>query len=77
MEWVTWALQGLLAFLLYQIWAKLDANTKAITAVKELLLEEYLKKTEFETYRKETRQAIHEMRNKMTDYEARLFAVKR
>lgn len=77
MDWVTWALQGLLVFLLYQIWRKLDANTDAIIALKELMLDDYLKKSEFETYRKETREAIHGMRNKMTDYEARLFGLKK
>lgn len=72
-EWVTWALQLLIAFLLYKGYDKIEALAAAIVSLKNELLKDYLPRSDFETYRKETRDAIHDLRNKMTDYEKRLY----
>jgi hypothetical protein len=46
-EWVTWALQGLIAVVLIRIWSQLDRATAAIAALAILVADQYVTKLEW------------------------------
>ena len=48
MEWITWALQGLIGFLLLVVWQKLDENNKAINALALKMSDQYSKKEDID-----------------------------
>ena len=45
-SWITWALQGLIGFLLWIIWQKLEENSRAISALALKISEDYMKKSD-------------------------------
>jgi hypothetical protein len=47
-EWITWALQGLVVFLVGVLWQKLNENGRAIHQLELKLAESYVKKEAFE-----------------------------
>lgn len=73
-QWVTWALQGLIVAVLMWFKQQLDRNTESITNLREDLPQNYVLKDDSETYRKETREAIHELRNKVQAVEIKAAA---
>lgn len=62
-------------FILSSIQKNLEELTKATTAIKDSLLKDYLPRSDFEIYRKETRETIHEIRNKVHNCEALLIRI--
>lgn len=64
-QWVTWALQGLIGFILWLVWQQLSKNTDAINKIQVDLPTNYVTKNDFNGFR-----TYHTEKNK--DSEARL-----
>ncbi len=62
-DWVTWALQLLLAVLLARVWLQIDKNTDALTQLRIDIPTHYVTKSEFDKFEGYTRTRFHELAN--------------
>lgn len=75
-QWVTWALQALIVTVLLWFKQQLDRNTDSVIELREELPKNYVPKAESEIYRKETREAIHDLRMQVHHVAVKVAAVK-
>lgn len=64
-SWVTWALQGLIAFLLWQLWRKTEENGRGIHRIEVDLPTNYLPKSEFNGYREYHTKKVHDVSDRV------------
>jgi hypothetical protein len=66
-QWITWALQGLIVFVLLWFKQQIDKNTDAVIRISVHLPEKYVDKEEFNRLRDDTDKSIHDLRDKIGD----------
>lgn len=63
-------------FILTGLREDLKEIAESFESLQREVLKDAMPKAEFEVYRKEMRETVHALRNKMTDYEQRLYEIK-
>ncbi len=64
-EWVTWALQGLIVFILILFWRTLENNSRALQDIQLNLVENYVRKKTYDSHVNANTQEIETARERI------------
>lgn len=64
-EWITWALQGLIVFILVLFWRTLENNSRSLQDIQLNLVENYVRKKTYDSHVNANTQEIETAREKI------------
>lgn len=64
-EWITWALQGLIVFILVLFWRTLENNSRALQDIQLNLVENYVRKKTYDSHVNANTQEIETARERI------------